>query len=101
MSGRWPRFAPAFWALTWDRHTLTPHPRPARAIGGNAFSGATDLIQSFRSGEGGGHSVFYSVAQSVASGPSQGFGSALGKSAEGTPWTSGPADVATTALLTN
>jgi hypothetical protein len=30
--GRWPRFTPLLWALTWDRHTLTPHPRPARAL---------------------------------------------------------------------
>lgn len=69
------------------------------ALGGNAFSGATDLIQSFATGEGGEHSVFYNMAEGVAAGPSQGFGAALGKSAEGTPWTSGPADVATTVLV--
>ena len=33
------------------------------AIGGNAFSGATDLISSFVTGEGGGHSVFYNMGQ--------------------------------------
>ena len=71
------------------------------ALGGNAFSGATDLIQSIGSGEAGGHSVFYNMGQGIAAGPSQGFGAALGKSAEGTPWASGPVDVATTAILSN
>jgi hypothetical protein len=68
------------------------------ALGGNAFSGATDLIQSFGSGEAGGHNVFYNMAQGVATGPTQGFGAAFGKSIEGTPWASGPVDVASTAL---
>jgi hypothetical protein len=39
------------------------------ALGGNAFSGATDLIQSFGSGEAGGHNVFYNMGQGVAAGP--------------------------------
>jgi hypothetical protein len=69
------------------------------ALGGNAFSGATDLIQSFNNGEGGGHNVFYNMAQGVAAGPTQGFGAAFGKSIEGTPWASGPVDVASTALV--
>jgi hypothetical protein len=70
------------------------------AFGGNAFSGATDLVQSIISGEGGGHNVFYNMGQGVAAGPAQGFGAAFGKGIEGTPWASGPVDVATTALLT-
>jgi RHS repeat-associated protein len=71
------------------------------ALGGNAFSGATDLIQSLGSGEAGGHSVFYNMGQGVAAGPSQGFGAAFGNGVEGTPWGSGPVDVATTAILSN
>jgi hypothetical protein len=70
------------------------------ALGGNALSGATDLIQSFGSGEAGGHNVFYNMAQGVAAGPTQGFGAAFGKSIEGTPFASGPVDVATAALVT-
>jgi RHS repeat-associated protein len=70
------------------------------ALGGNAFSGATDLIQSFGSGEAGGHNVFYNMAQGVAAGPTQGFGAAFGKSIEGTPLASGPVDVATAAFVT-
>ncbi len=69
------------------------------ALGGNGFSGATDLIQSFATGEGGGHGVLYNMGQGLAAGPSQGFGAALGKSIEGTPWGAGPADVATAALV--
>ena len=68
------------------------------ALGGNAFSGLTDLVQSFGSGEAGGHNVFYNMGQGVAAGPTQGFGAAFGKSIEGTPWGSGPVDVASTAL---
>ena len=71
------------------------------ALRGNAFSGATDLVQSIATGEGGGNSVFYNMAQGVAAGPTQGFGSAFGNSIEGTPWASGPADVATTAIVAN
>ncbi len=70
------------------------------ALGGNAFSGATDLIQSFGSGEAGGHNVFYNMAQGVAAGRTQGFGAAFGKSIEGTPLASGPVDLATAALVT-
>ncbi len=69
------------------------------ALGGNAFSGATDLIQSFGSGEAGGHSVFYNMGQGLAAGPTQGFGAAFGKSIEGTPLAGGPVDVATAALV--
>ena len=68
------------------------------AFGGNAFSGGTDLIQSLGTGEGGGHSTFYNMAQGLAAGPAQGFGAALGNSTQGTPWASGPVDVATTAI---
>ena len=66
--------------------------------GGNAFSGATDLIQSFGSGEGGGHSVFYNMGQGVVAGPTQRFGAAFGSSIEGTPWASGASDVTTAAI---
>jgi RHS repeat-associated protein len=69
------------------------------ALGGNAFSGLTDLIQSFGSGAAGGHNVFYNMAQGVAAGPTQGFGAVFGKSIAGTPLASGPVDVATTALV--
>jgi RHS repeat-associated protein len=62
------------------------------AIGGNAFSGASDLIQSIATGEGGGHNVFYNMGLAVVAGPTQGFAPVLGKSIEGTPWTSGPID---------
>jgi hypothetical protein len=68
------------------------------ALGGNAFSGATDLIQSLGSGEGGGHSVFYNMGQGVVAGPTQGFGAAFGGSIEGTPWASGASDVTTAAI---
>ncbi len=58
----------------------------ADAVGGNAFSGATDLVTSIATGEGGGHSVFYNMGQGVVAGPTLGFGAAFGKSIEGTPW---------------
>ena len=63
------------------------------ALGGNAFSGATDLVQSFGSGEGGGHSLFYNMGQGLAAGPTQGFGAAFGRSIEGTPFAAGANDV--------
>jgi hypothetical protein len=69
------------------------------ALGGNVFSGATDLIQSIGSGEAGGHSVFYNMGQGVAAGPTQGFGAPFSKAMDGTPLASGPADVATGAIL--
>src|SRR6185437_13043336 len=59
-----------------------PHSRPWRgrgrfvadALGGNAFSGAVHLAQSFgSSGMGGGHTVFYNMGQGVLAGPSQGL----------------------------
>ena len=68
------------------------------ALAGNAFSGASDLVQSIGNGEAGGHSVFYNMGQGIAAGPSQGFGAAF-PSLEHTPWTSGPADVTTTAIV--
>ena len=71
----------------------------ADAVGGNAFSGATDLIQSIATGEGGGHSVFCNMAQGVVAGPTQGFGSMFGKAIEGTPIASGPMDAAMAATL--
>ena len=63
------------------------------------FSGATDLVTSLATGEGGGHGVAYNMGQGLVAGPTQGFGAAFGKSIEGTPWASGPADVATGAIL--
>jgi hypothetical protein len=66
------------------------------ALGGNAFSGATDLVQSFSSGE----DLAYNMGQGLAAGPTQGFGAAFGRSIEGTPWASGPVDVATGAIVT-
>lgn len=58
----------------------------ADAVGGNVFSGATDLVHSFATGEGGGHSVFYNMGESIVAGPTQGFGAAFGSTIEGTPW---------------
>jgi hypothetical protein len=69
------------------------------AVGGNAFSGLTDLIHSFATGEGGGHSVFYNMGQGVIAGPTQGFGAAFGSAIEGTPWAADLVDVGTTALV--
>jgi RHS repeat-associated protein len=70
------------------------------ALGGNPFSGATDLIQSFGSGAAVGHNVFYNMGQGLAAGPTQGFGAVFGKGIKGTPLASGPVDVATEALVT-
>jgi hypothetical protein len=58
----------------------------ADVVGGNTFSGAVDLVNSFRSGEGGEHSVFYNMATSVAGGPTQGFSSLLPKALQDSPW---------------
>ncbi len=71
----------------------------ANAIGGNAFSGATDLIHSFATGEGGGHSVFYNMGEGVVAGPTQGFGAVFGSAIEDTPWAADLVDVGTTALV--
>ena len=43
------------------------------ALGGNTFSGITDLITSIAAGSGGGHNVFYNMGQSVVAGPTQGI----------------------------
>lgn len=72
------------------------------ALGGNAFSGATDLFQSFANGEAGGHNVFYNIGQGVAAGPSLGFSATarlFGQSLEGTPWASGPVDAVTNGIV--
>jgi hypothetical protein len=69
------------------------------ALGGNVFSGATDLALSLGSGEAGGHTVFYHMGQGVAAGPSLGFAAVLGNRLKGTPWASGPVDAATGAIL--
>jgi hypothetical protein len=39
------------------------------------------------------------MGQGVVAGPTQGFGAAFGKSIRNTPWSSGPADVATGAIV--
>lgn len=43
--------------------------------------------------------MFYNMSQGVAAGPALGFGVAFGKRLEETPWTSGPAEVTTRAVL--
>jgi YD repeat-containing protein len=56
------------------------------ALGGNTFSGITDLASSIGSGSAGGHSVFYNMGQSVVAGPLQGLpggSGAWGSSASG------------------
>ena len=56
------------------------------ALGGNTFSGITDLISSIGTGSAGGHSVFYNMGQSLAAGPLQGIPGGrgpLGTSASG------------------
>jgi len=62
------------------------------ALGGNAFSGATDLIQSLRSGSAGGHSVFYNMGQSLVAGPRQGIPGGNG------PWGASASGLATEAI---
>jgi hypothetical protein len=72
------------------------------ALGGNVFSGATDLVQSLGSGEAGGHNVFYHLGQGVAAGPTLGFAPGLKPfvgNLDETPWTSGPVDALTDALV--
>ena len=82
----------------------------ANALGGNAFSGLTDLITSLATGQSGEgsntHSVWYNMGQSIAAGPSQGFtpvvgwlANRFGSSIADTPWETGPADVATNAIV--
>jgi hypothetical protein len=66
------------------------------ALGGNAFSGATDLVHSLATGD----NIAYSLGQGLAAGPAQGFGAVFGKSIKNTPWTSGPVDAATDAIVT-
>ncbi|MBW4028715.1 MAG: hypothetical protein HIU93_15170 [Acidobacteria bacterium] len=62
------------------------------ALGGNAFSGATNLISSFGSGSAGGHSVFYNMGQSLMAGPLQGIPGGNG------PWGASASDLATGAI---
>src|SRR6185312_17405496 len=53
----------------------------ADALGGNVFSGATNLITSLDTGQSGEgddvHSVYYNMGQSVVAGPTQGFNQAI------------------------
>lgn len=67
------------------------------ALAGNTFSGLTDLGRSIVTGEGGGHSVFYNIAQGVAAGPTQGLSPLFGKALEGTPFAFAPTDLAVAA----
>ncbi len=62
------------------------------ALGGNAFSGATNLISSFGSGAAGGHSVFYNMGQSLMAGPLQGVPGGTG------PWGASVSDLTTGAI---
>ena len=62
------------------------------ALGGNAFSGATNLISSFGSGAAGGHSVFYNMGQSLMAGPLQGIPGGQG------PWGASVSDLTTGAI---
>ena len=62
------------------------------ALGGNAFSGATNLISSFGSGAAGRHSVFYNMGQSLMAGPLQGIPGGRG------PWGASVSDLATGAI---
>ncbi len=62
------------------------------ALGGNAFSGATNLISSFGSGAAGGHSVFYNMGESLMAGPLQGIPGGRG------PWGASASDLATGAI---
>ncbi len=64
------------------------------ALGGNAFSGATNLISSLGSGSAGGHNVFYNMAQGVVSGPGQGI---LPPGIRG-PWGASASGLATDAI---
>jgi RHS repeat-associated protein len=71
------------------------------ALAGNTFSGITDLVQSMGTGEAGGHSVFYNMAQGSVAGPSLGLGQAVGAavpSLKDTPWTNSPVDAASDAI---
>ncbi|MGH9474010.1 MAG: RHS repeat-associated core domain-containing protein, partial [Terriglobales bacterium] len=73
-----------------------------RAIGGNTFSGATDLVSSFVNGQAGGHSVFYNMAMAEAAGPTQGFRPVLeaaGADVADSPFGTGPVDAVTEAAL--
>lgn len=50
------------------------------AIGGNAFSGATDLMLSLITGKGEGYGVYYNMGQGLMAGPTGGFGAVFGES---------------------
>lgn len=63
------------------------------ALGGNAFSGATNLISSFGSGAAGGHSVFYNMGQSLMAGPLQGIPGGSG------PWGASASDLTSGAIV--
>ena len=62
------------------------------ALGGNMFSGVTDLIESFRNGSAGGHNVFYNMGQGLMAGPLQGVPGVRG------PWGASVSDLATGAI---
>ena len=62
------------------------------ALGGNVFSGATNLIESFGGGSAGGHNVFYNMGQGMTAGPLQGIPGGRG------PWGASVSDLATGAI---
>ncbi len=62
------------------------------ALGGNMFSGATDLYESIRNGSAGGHNVFYNMGQGVLAGPLQGVPGVRG------PWGASVSDLVTGAI---
>jgi hypothetical protein len=66
------------------------------ALGGNAFSGLTNVILSAKNGSAGGHGFAYNSAQSHLQGPTQGIvppGTVRG------PWAASPASAATGAIV--
>jgi len=87
---------------------------PGDAVGGNPFSDATDLVQSFVTGSSGQgpntHSVFYNLGEEMIAGPTQGFspvikalasaggGQAGADAFEESLWSEGLGDVASDAL---
>ena len=64
------------------------------ALGGNSFSGATNLVASLGSGTAGGHNVFYNMGQGVVAGPGQGI---LPPGING-PWGASASGLATDAI---
>jgi hypothetical protein len=62
------------------------------AVGGNTFSGITDLVMSIIYGQAGGNNVFYNISQGIATGPTLGLGALLPNSIQEIPGITGPID---------